>query len=446
MRLLGVALIAAAVAGMATVAACTRVTGDSLQPPSAPAPAGISSEGDVPDGGTRDTDEADDDESGAVPSACAGVPELAVSSIEGETYRATFDISPPGPAPTCLIAGMDVQVHSRDAWTATELESMEAAHGHDCGPPPATHPVSAYEDAVFSCKNHVMTALNATGYGVIYLTPNVLVDFSSEEATISWDMSTLRSSDRDWVDVWVTPWEDSMALPLESWTPDLTGDPENAIHIRMDGSGTAGPLDGRFQILVIRDGEETKYGLSANYNDFLKQDAARRDTFELRISRGRISLSMPGYGEILADESIPELDWSLGVVQWGHHSYNPTKTNDDYLPGTWHWDNFTVAPAVPFTMIHADRRYTNNGTVTFASPAPANAFLRFAAQGGLVEVDDGAGFRAVSPVNDGDGFAAASFFVPIREGATTVEVRMSAGESWFKGPFFAKDFTIWAMP
>jgi hypothetical protein len=371
---------------------------------------------------------------------CIGVTVAATSSA---TFGFTGD--PPGPQPFSD-PNWDVQVHSRDVWTATELESMEAAHGPDCGAPPATHAVSHYKDAVFICKNHVMTAMNATGYGVIYLTPNVIADFSTGEAVISWDMSTLRASDRDWVDVWITPWEDNMALPLESWTPDLTGNPTNAIHVRMDGSGTAGPLDGRFRIFVIKDGVETNYGLSHNYNDFLVQDAARRDKFELHISKTRIRLLMPGYNQVLADETIPALNWSTGIVQWGHHSYNPKKGfAPNAGPGTWHWDNMSVSPAIPFTMIHADRRYTNNGTVNFSAPAPADAFLRFAAQGGTVEVNDGSGFRTVQPQQPGDGFEAASFFVPIRQGASSVQIRMSKADSWFQGPFFAKDFTIWAQ-
>jgi hypothetical protein len=371
---------------------------------------------------------------------CIGVTVAATSSA---TFGFTGD--PPAPQPFSD-PNWDVQVHSRDVWTMTELETMQAAHGADCSAPPATHEVSSYEDAVFICKNHVMTAMNATGYGVIYLTPNVMADFSNGEAVISWDMSTLRASDRDWVDVWITPWEDNMALPLESWTPDLTGNPDNAIHVRMDGSGTAGPLDGRFRIFVIKDGVETNYGLSANYNDFLLQDAARRDKFELRISKTRIQLTMPGYNRVLADEAIPALDWSTGIVQWGHHSYNPKKGfAPNAGPGTWHWDNMTVSPAIPFTIIHADRRYTNNGTVSFSSPAPANAFLRFAAQGGQVEVNDGSGFHTVQPQQSGDGFEAASYFVPVRQGTSSVEIRMSKSGSWFGGPFFAKDFAIWAQ-
>ena len=39
--------------------------------------------------------------------------------------------------------------------------------------------------AVFQCRNHVMTAINASGYGVIYLTPNHLVDLSLERSVIS---------------------------------------------------------------------------------------------------------------------------------------------------------------------------------------------------------------------------------------------------------------------
>src|SRR4030095_3362705 len=106
--------------------------------------------------------------------------------------------------------------------------------GSNCGAPPANHTISSYDDAVFICKDHIMTAITADGYGVIYLTPHQLVDFSNEEAVISWDMSTARSSGRDWVDLWITPYQDNLQLPLEDWLPDLNGEPRNAIHVRMD--------------------------------------------------------------------------------------------------------------------------------------------------------------------------------------------------------------------
>ena len=39
-----------------------------------------------------------------------------------------------------------------------------------------------------------MTSINASGYGVIYLTPDQMVDFSAGEAVVRFDMSTFRTS------------------------------------------------------------------------------------------------------------------------------------------------------------------------------------------------------------------------------------------------------------
>lgn len=34
---------------------------------------------------------------------------------------------------------------------------------------------------------------------------------------------------------------------------------------------------------------------------------------------------MPAYNFWWIDATIPNLGWDMGVVQFGHHSYNPTK-------------------------------------------------------------------------------------------------------------------------
>ena len=113
---------------------------------------------------------------------------------------------------------------------------MQADHGPGCEAPPGgaqglTNPL---EGAVYTCRNHTMTAINDDEYGVIYLTPDHMVDFSSGEAVIKFDVSTRRTSGRDWIDVWVTPFADNLQLPLDSWLPDLNGPPRQAVHIRMD--------------------------------------------------------------------------------------------------------------------------------------------------------------------------------------------------------------------
>jgi hypothetical protein len=154
----------------------------------------------------------------------------------GTTFVETFDGSPATPQPW-RPANWHVTVHSRDGSTWANLESMHAGHGSNCAGPPAGHITSAYEDAVFICRDHMMTAINASGYGAIYLTPNQQVDFSTGEALISWDMSTLRTSERDWVDLWITPFPDNLELPLQEWLPDLNGPPRNAIHVFMSIQG-----------------------------------------------------------------------------------------------------------------------------------------------------------------------------------------------------------------
>ena len=97
-------------------------------------------------------------------------------------FLETFDGDPSTPIPFSS-PNWDVTIHSRDEWF--ELDAMDAAHGPNCEPPPATHRISAYEDAVFTCKNHVMTSIYAPGYGAIYLTPNELVDFSEERRSFN---------------------------------------------------------------------------------------------------------------------------------------------------------------------------------------------------------------------------------------------------------------------
>ena len=61
-----------------------------------------------------------------------------------------------------------------------------------------------------------------------------MVDFSGGEAVVRFDLSTLRTSPRDWVDIWLTPYEDHLQLPLDNWLPDLTGEPSRSVHLRMD--------------------------------------------------------------------------------------------------------------------------------------------------------------------------------------------------------------------
>ncbi len=370
---------------------------------------------------------------------------FAIASLTNASSPYTFDGSPPAPGPAPL-ADWDVQVHSRDPGTWLAPEALDAQHGADCSAPPATHPVTTYAGTVFQCANHIMTALNAGGYGVIYLTPPEMLDFSSG-GSVSFDLSTLRMSSRDWVDIWVTPYQDNLALPFDQGDVDLQGLPRTGLHVIMSAFNG----ETTFRAYTIQNFQETEIdgcwwcGLPGYLG--YTPTGQQRETFRLSLTPSSLKFELLAGGPnsggnvtpvAFIDNVIPNLGFTRGVVQFGHHSYNPTK-DDSGVPATWHWDNVSIAPAVPFTIIRATERYTTGGIVTFNAPAPANAYLRFAANGSNVTVN-GQPARIQPAEQNVDRFK--SYWMPIPEGTTSVTF---AGQGTFNGPFFAQDVSIWSL-
>lgn len=366
------------------------------------------------------------------------------------TFLDTFDGRPAAPEPWHG-TGWDVTVHSRDRETWDTLEPMAAHHGPDCSAPPASHPMNTYDDAVYHCNNHVMTSINASGYGVIYLTPNQQIDFKDGEAVVRFDLSTLRSSTRDWVDLWITPYDDHVQLPLESWLPDLTGEPRRAVHIRL---GTFNDLS-VFGGTIYRDTTEEKLPdrTLTGYEKVLTPSAVRRDPFELRISRTSVKFGMPDYDLWWIDTPIADLGWDRAIVQFGHHSYTPTKecSQAACAANTWHWDSVSIAPAVPFTILPGDARRLSaerGNAVQFAAPAPPDSHFRFVAIGTAMEVsfDGGESWQAAQPRPIRAGRDTLNTFVPywtpMPAGATSAMVR---GGNWLAGTWQARDFSIWSL-
>lgn len=380
----------------------------------------------------------------------AGGPALAETPAPA-AFLDTFDGNPATPQPW-RPAAWDVAVHSRDHQTWHTLEPMDAHHGSDCAPPMATHSVvGTYEDAVFSCRDHVMTSINAAGYGVIYLTPAALVDFSQEEAVIRFDVSTLRTSGRDWIDLWITPPQDEVHFPLASWLPDLNGAPRNAVHFRMDGD----PGASSFRSVVYRDLVEEKLETEwwKHYEDVLVPSSVRRDTFELRLSRTHVKFGMPQYGLWWVDKEIAPLNWTQGVIQLGHHSYTPEKciscAPGSWKANTWHWDNVSIHPAVPFRTIHAEQRFVDRTTdpvMVFADAAPEGSVLRFAAAGNAIEVslDGGQTWQAVSPRSQQkqERVTFSTYALPLPAGTARVHFRGLGG--WWGDRWQVKNASVWA--
>jgi hypothetical protein len=378
------------------------------------------------------------------------------ASASSGDFVETFDGDPLSPS-AWHPANWDVTVHSRDTNTFGTLQTMQAMHGPTCAAPPATHAVSAYEDAVFQCNGHVMTAIFAAGYGVIYLTPSQLVDFASGEAVVRFDVSTNRSSLRDWIDLWITPFQDNLQLPLERFLPDLSGEPRNSVHLRMDNfccNGTSG-----FRAILTRNFTSEYLPLlhpDTGYESFLTPSMTRRDTFELRLSNTHLRFGMPAYGFWWVDTDIAPLGWTQGVVQLGHHSYNPQKDcvvgpEITCQPNTWHWDNVSISPAVPFTLLRGDRRVVSAANATlpvrFPAGAPADAHLRFSAIGGNIAVstDGGRTWQAAqrqAVVKPDQDEIFKQYWTPVPQGTASVLIR---GADPSQGVWLARDISIWSL-
>lgn len=341
-----------------------------------------------------------------------------------DTFTDSFDdLAPIGNPPIFFDsnAKWDLITHSRDeqTWCDTCLEKMlgidEIHHGPHCEAPDAglstdTHPGGVfgydmpYTDARFFCRDHVMTAMVAGGYGLIYMIPTQMLQIPADgsEAVVSVNVSTARGGARDWIDFWFIPFADTMPAPFNLGDVDLAGGPRNALTFRMEGAPDGSST---FRSFLTHDGvEHNMYtndwlGIRTGLEAYgLTTSRSRRDKIEFRISKTRVKMWMPDYNLVFLDRawtdpglglSFTELPWSQLTVQFGHHSYNPHKAcTDGGYPAslcpanTWHWDEFAMAPATArFTTRRSTQRaYTANSntpmTVNFDGPAPANAYLR----------------------------------------------------------------------
>ena len=162
------------------------------------------------------------------------------------TFLETFDQAPAAPA-HYVPPGWDVSVISHDDDT---IEPMWANHGPNCeapdeqwpgGQPSDTHNhhIDQASDTTFNCNDHIMTAINA-GYGAVYLTPPALLDWSQGPASFEWDMSTERTSSRDWIDIMILPFQDGFDPPMALNMQDFHT-PRQGLQIELQGSNVFAP-------------------------------------------------------------------------------------------------------------------------------------------------------------------------------------------------------------
>lgn len=373
------------------------------------------------------------------------------------------------------------------------FEEVDVHHGPGCeapvtnDTPSATlvmHRILRIDDAVYRCKDHIMTGL-LSGYAAAYLTPDAMVDFSQGEAVIRFDVSSLRTSGRDWIDMWLTPFNDKFVIPLERWNAPYNGEPKNAVHIRADGNN-----DGsyHFEGTIYRnnveegmnsgpgtlfEGVKTAFANSGAVKTVtingtpttipVDMSPKRRDTYELRISKTSAKFCLVQVNVQMEDSTkqpvqtqqcwinstFNNLGWDKAIVQFGHHAYNPEK---DCTPDplstpaiqmgcravTWHWDEFKINPAIPFALIKptpsSPKFITRNSSITLNSPTPPNSYLSFVAVAGSVEgsFDNGVTWvnfpRQFQVRNSPEHFS--NYFVPIPAGVQTIKFRGADAASW----------------
>jgi hypothetical protein len=356
--------------------------------------------------------------------------------------------SPPSPLPIAdaeEYVTFDVQVHERGS--TTSLPVINAQHGSDCSGPPATHANSTFEGSVFICgadaNRHVMTAINGSSYGLIVLTPNLLFDFS-QGGSVTFDLSTEKMSNRDWWDLTISPFTDAQALPLLSDLSegvDLQGPNRNSIVVSTD-NGQGSP-----NLKVVRNGVRSDYGGSTPADSGIApgtNQAAVRQPFKLTIADGRIKFerlaSATGSAVTFFDVATTA-NFTQGVVQFGHHSYDPFK-NGAGVAATWHWDNLDAQPSTPFTILHASpRALFSAGTVTYP-PAPSGAFLRFSAL--CRPIVNGVALTKMT--DSGHPEHASSYMVPVPAGSTSATLSFTA-DGWYTTGFGCqgKDFHVWSL-
>jgi hypothetical protein len=310
-------------------------------------------------------------------------------------------------------------------------DAVHAQHGADCAPPPAKHLANRWGEYVYICRNHLMTARAAPSYGATYLMPKVQADWSRRRAIVAWDVSTQSMSARDWIDFWITPFNDLLTVPIDSAGPTAyQGHPRNAIHVRNSNDARS------WTVTLIRDFREVRRG-TLQLPARVAPSATERSSFELRITRGGLRFGMPRLNRwITVRAAVP---FAKGVVQWAQHSYNPTKDNAG-VPATWHWDNFFVTPArrLAMTRVSPVRTIADNGEVRrlrFARPARAGAHLAF---GGVcrIAINFGNGWRRLpkQPASRGNitEESSSSYLVRVPRGTKRARVRFS-GDDWYTG-------------
>ena len=390
----------------------------------------------------------------------------ATPSGGGSAFLEMFDGNPSAPLAFADV-NWDVGVHTHNY---TNPYSVTADFGSDCAALPATHTVSSYDDAVFICDGRLVTALRSDANGQITFVPNQIVDFSQNEVSITFDVSTDRASGKDWFELWVMPWDENLALAAEDWNAPqcLPGD---GIHIRLNDyeNKFVGQTISNTQAAALT-GNYSWQAYDCSGSSCIVPSADGLTTFELTIApstansglydvkfgmiaESTTATNKPAQTVWYFDKNDVAIDFTQAIVQFGHHA----KQNSD--ANSWQWDNISISEATEFDIINGDKRSidgaTNNDTITFdtAAPAGTDTWVRFNAGGNNMSLSayDASNTLLVTKVitpqwesADRDEYVH-SYFVEVPVGTKSVQL---TGSNWSYGSkaWYAKDLTLWVAP
>jgi hypothetical protein len=402
----------------------------------------------------------------------------------------TFDGTPATPADYNNPHNWDIFIQGFNNQEAA-AGSSRAQHGPNCEAPgfpydsSNSHLMRQYTNAVFLCNGHLMTSPGLTGYGAIYMTPPAMADFSNGTAVISWDMSTLRTSSRDWIDIVLTPFNEHQLMAYNNVDNHI---PPDNIHIQLGGTNVflaSQRVNGSSDVNIGGDTFTRWNDVQAAQNPPVGESAQRRDTFRITLSSTHVSMCIVGNnnpqtytyqghtGFCWVDANLPTpLNPSVwqnhAAVEFNHRVYNAEKacatTVDQFNidhdangdmncpPDTWHWDNFQISPATPITIIKPVQDYhigdPSPQTVTFQQPAPPNSHLEFVTFGAnsqiQVSFNGGASWQPgtfqPAPI-PGHDEAGEMIWMPMPTGVQSIMVR---GANGFWGTYESSGFGIWS--
>lgn len=408
--------------------------------------------------------------------ASVNFPSVSAASLAGVPYSGLAGLGMPSAPQTFYPAtGYDVAVtHSQAASLgydyngALQAADTHADHGPACDSPATDtallstgtqHTVTTLADSVYVCHDHVMTALDDTGYAQASITPDAVADWSGgQTVAIQWRVSTYTASDRDWWDVSLVPFSQQFDFYGDPQGDQLSGLTRTGLFVQSCGAGASGQHS--VCLTVMNNGaSRTVANTGAAIESVLTPSRINRTLYEMDVSSGHVKIFLPADSTLpgrttaltLLDANVT-IPFTQGALTIAQEAYDELKSDacgppsqqrangGGCAPNTWHWSNISISNSLHFDIAHPSARIMRAGSPVnpFPAPAQAGSFLKFNGFWGSLQAsfDGGASYHAVSDqasVKGMNSYGLRQAFIPVPAGATGVLLKGTSdgyGGSW----------------